>query len=258
MLAVVEIGNSNIVFAVFEGESLKGQWRMRSELDRTGDEYALLLDGFLCGAAFDPSAINACALASVVQPLTPSLAHAVQATLNMVPLILESHSDFGIVNRCDPPASVGIDRLLNASAAFAQYVGPSIVVDLGTATTFDVVSSTGEFLGGSIAPGLRTAADALTAAAPRLGRIEAGLSKRAIGTNTAEALQSGVFLGYALMVDGMIARIRTELGTPAQTIVTGGQWQTLWDLCDSLDHAEPHLILNGIRLAYERSVKSSA
>ncbi len=252
MLAMLEIGNSNIVFAVYARDVLRAHWRLNSDVNQTSDEYGLLLSGFLRESGIQASELTGCTLASVVPSLTETISVAAQSCLKRDPLVLNSQMDLGIRNLCSPPEPVGIDRLLNAAAAYKRFGGPAIVIDFGTATTFDAVSADGGFLGGAIAPGIRTAADALTAAAPRLGRIELEAPPNAVGTNSSEALQSGVVLGYAALVDGLVDRMRSEIGRDARVITTGGLAPTMMGVSKTVELSEPHLTLEGIRLAYER------
>jgi type III pantothenate kinase len=253
MLAVLEAGNTHTVFAVFAGEHVRFRRRLTSDRSRTSDEYGAVLLSLLSSGGLSPRDLHAVAIASVVPALTAALENAAQTHLGLPVTVITPTSNLGIRSLCDPPEAVGVDRLLNTSAAWSRFGGPAIVIDFGTATTFDVVSETGDFLGGAIAPGLKTAAEALTAKAPRLENVELAHHGPAVGRNTVEALQSGIVLGYGLMVDGMIGRMRAELGREAMTIATGGLAEVAAPVCRLLDRFEPDLTLSGIRLAYERS-----
>jgi len=247
MLAALEIGNSNIVFALMKDGEVKSSWRIPSDRSRTAAEYAAHLSDLV-----NRDLITGVALASVVPALEPVLASASEQAFGLPVTVISWAGDLGITNRCNPPESVGIDRLLNASAAFSRFGGAAITVDMGTATTLDVVNSRGEFIGGAIAPGLRTSADALFDAAPRLPRVDLALPPTAIADNTEDALRSGIVLGYALMVDGMVNRIREELGEPATVIATGGLAHVIEGRCRTIDQFDPNLTLSGIWLAHKR------
>jgi type III pantothenate kinase len=181
------------------------------------------------------------------------LAEAVNEHLGVQPFVVTSSTDMGIRNLCSPPESVGADRLLNASAAHARFQSACIVVDFGTATTFNAVTESGDFLGGAIAPGLRTAADALTAAAPRLAGLDLAAPESPIGTSTITALRSGIVLGHAVMVDGLVGKMLAEIGHPAVVMATGGLAGIVAPLTNSIQHIDKDLTLHGIRLAYERA-----
>lgn len=253
MLAIVEIGNSNIVFALLEGDNVLLRRRIRSDRGRTVDEYGLQLATLLDGAGRNKRELNVVALASVVPALETALAEAVERHLGLPTCIITSATDMGIRNLCDPPESVGVDRLLNASAAYARFKGSCIVVDFGTATTISVITSEGQFLGGAIAPGLRTSADALTASAPRLAGVDFIAPESSIGTSTDEALRSGIVLGHAMMVDGLVNHMLADLQQSAAVVATGGLAKIVAPLTTSICNTDPDLTLHGIRLAYERT-----
>lgn len=252
MLAALEVGNSHTVFALFEGETIRRQWRLATDRSRTADEYGIQLRGLLWSENIDAEEIEGVALATVVRTVGDALAEATERHLRRPLALLRGADDLGIANLCEPPESVGIDRLLNAFAAHSLFGGPAIVVDMGTATTFDVVSGAGEFLGGAIAPGLRTSAESLWSAAPRLPRVELSAPPKYIARNTTEALQSGIILGYGQFVDGMIQQLRLELEGRPKIIATGGLATVLSSVSRTINRTEPDLTLHGIRLAYTR------
>jgi type III pantothenate kinase len=252
MLAALEVGNTNIVFALFDGHAIRRQWRLLTDRARNADEYGTELFDLLASEHIAADTLEGIALASVVPAVGDTLAETATRYLRRPLTVLRTADDLGIVNLCKPPEAVGIDRLLNAFAAHALYGGPAIVLDLGTATTFDVVSADGEFLGGAIAPGIMIAAEALWTAAPRLPHVELVPPSRVIARNTTEALQSGIVLGYAQFVDGMLNQMRQELGVRSRAIATGGLAPVLSGVTNEIDSIEPDLTLHGIRLAYTR------
>lgn len=256
-LLAIKIGNSNVTFGVFENTTLAARWRAHTEIDKTADEYAILLDDFFAQAAFTPHVIDGerwkgVALVSVVPPLTTTFQELCQHHLELEPLIIRAETKTGMPIRYDDPRALGADRLVAAVAAKQKFGAPVIVIDFGTATTFNAVNRAGEFVGGAIAPGLHLAADALYRSTAQLPRVDLALPPRAIATNTIHAIQSGILVGYLGMIEGMIARMRAELDVPdARVIATGGLAPMLAPQARVIDAVEPDLILDGLRIIYE-------
>lgn len=255
MLLAVDVGNTQTHLGVFAREEIVAQWRMRTERSRTPDELALMLRQFLemHGLSFS-SQVGGVVISSVVPALTASLREMVERYFHFSPVVVEPGTRTGISIRIDNPAELGADRICNAVAAYALAGGPLIVIDFGTATTFDVVGSGGEYLGGAIAPGVQVSAEALAQAAARLSRVELVAPHRVIGRSTGESLRSGVLLGAASMVDGMVERIRAEMSGEPQVVATGGLAPLVLDHCIVKARLEPTLTLQGLRILYERNV----
>ena len=250
MLLAVDIGNTNIAFGVFEGERLRATWHMATVIHRMVDEYATVLLNLLHYQGLDKSDIREVALCSVVPPLTATFEELFQRYFHISPLVVGAGVKTEVRIRMDNPKEVGADRIVNAAAAHHLYHDPVIIVDLGTATTFDTVSGEGDYLGGAIAPGINTAAEALFTRAAMLPRVELVHPKHAIGTNTIDAMQSGIVFGYVGLVEGVVARIRQELGEKAKVVATGGYAQLIARETAVIDEVNPDLTLIGLRLIY--------
>lgn len=244
-MLTIDVGNTNTVLGLFEGDRLVRHWRIASDRQKTADEYGALL-GMLLGTL--PGPVGAVVLASVVPPLEGLLAETCTGLFGSPPLILTSEMDLGIEVRVPVPREVGIDRVANARAARDLVGGPAIVVDFGTATTYDVLSHEGAYVGGAIAPGVWTAAEALFQRAAKLPRVDLVRPSSVIGTDTASAMQSGLLYGSAGQVDAMVARIRAELGAAdAPVLVTGGLGALVSAETAIRPRIEPWLTLYGIR-----------
>ncbi|HEX9377825.1 MAG TPA: type III pantothenate kinase [Actinomycetota bacterium] len=254
MLLAVDVGNTQTVLGVFRDRELAWHWRMSTDPERTADELALLFGGFLeqQGLSFSRQ-ITGVVISSVVPPVTGELREMTRRYFHFDPVVVEPGVKTGVSVLTDNPREVGADRIVNALGAYAKYGGPCIVVDFGTATTYDAVSEKGEYLGGAIAPGIAVAAEGLVAQASRLPRVEIVAPRSVIGKNTVEALQSGLVFGTAAEVDGMVERMQKELGGAATVVVTGGMAAVIAPHCHSVDHHEPWLTLEGLRLIFERN-----
>ena len=254
MLLAIDVGNTQTVLGVFEGDDLMWHWRIATQRERTADELALLFGGFLehAGLSFTRQ-ITGVALASVVPDQTLALREMVRNYFHFQPVVVEPGIKTGISIQTDNPKEVGAARIVNALAAFAKYGGPCVVIDFGTAITYDAVSERGEYLGGAIAPGVQVSAAGLSRVADRLPRVEVVAPRSVIGKNTVEALQSGLLLGTASEVDGMVERMQKELGGHATVVATGGLADVIVALCQTVDHHEPWLTLEGLRLIFERN-----
>jgi type III pantothenate kinase len=253
LLLTIDAGNTNTVFGVHAGLELRAHWRLTTRREQTADEYGILVRSLFAASSVDPEHIAGVALASVVPPLTPVLVELARQYLGQEPLVIEPGVRTGMPILYDPPGDVGADRIVNGVAAFAQYGGPVIVVDFGTATTFDVVTRKGEYTGGVICPGVGISADALFQRAARLPRVDVRNPGRVIGRSTVGSIQSGLYFGYAAMVEGLIGRIRAELAEPTKVVATGGLAETLSSEVPSIDHVDPVLTLSGLRLIWERN-----
>ncbi|MGD8393976.1 MAG: type III pantothenate kinase [Candidatus Eiseniibacteriota bacterium] len=250
-LVAVDIGNSTTQVGAFAGETLLADWRVSSALDRTADEIRHLLVALAGEAAVDLTG-SAAIVCSVVPILTQSFVTALEGASGRAPWVVDSGLDLGVPIRYLDPSQVGPDRLANAVAAAERHRLPAIVVDLGTAITFDVVSASGEYLGGAIAPGIRTAADALFRRAARLPRVELELPASAIGRTTTTSIQSGLVLGAAILIDGLVERIAAELDAAPCVIATGGDAGLVRAACHAIDVVDPCLTLHGMRLVAGR------
>ena len=256
-LLAIKIGNSNITCGVFQGATLVARWRMHTETDKTADEYALLLADLFAHSAFAPDAWRGAAIVSVVPPLTATFQELCRRLLQHDPLIVTSQLDTGMLIRYDLPRALGADRLVECVAAKEKYGAPVIVIDFGTATTFNAVNRAGEFAGGAIAPGLHLAADALYRATAQLPRIDLALPPRALATNTVHGIQSGILFGYLGMLEGMIARMRAELGeSHARVVATGGLAPMLAPHTRVIATVDRDLILDGLKMIFDQ-VQSS-
>jgi type III pantothenate kinase len=255
VLLTADVGNTEIVLGVFDGEDLAHTWRLSTRPERTSDELALQLAGFLEHRGLDLRAdVTGVCVASVVPDVTWQFRDMAAAYLSHEPLIVGPGMKTGVSVATDNPREVGADRVVNTLAAYTLYGGPAIVVDFGTGTNFDVVSATGEFLGGVIAPGLQISAGALFGRTARLTRVDLQAPRSPIGRSTVEAIQSGLVYGTAGEVDGIVERIRAELGAPDATVVaTGGLAPVVIPHCRTVDHHAPWLTLHGLRLVYEKN-----
>ena len=250
MLLAIDVGNSNVVLGVFDGEALRASWRIHTRTAATADEYGVLVAGMFAGAGLDPALIDGVALASVVPPLTPAFAELAADMFRCPPLVIDAGVKTGVKVRYDSPRDVGADRVCNAAAAGRYYGAPACIIDFGTGTTFDAVNAAGEYVGGAIAPGLEIGLQALAGRTARLPRVELRPPPAAIGRNTVHAMQSGLVFGYVALVEGMVARFRAELGPGLQVIGTGGLAEVIAAETDVVEHVDPWITLKGLQLVY--------
>ena len=253
MLLAIDVGNTNTVLGLFEGESLAASFRIMTHPTRTVDEYGLLVVSLLREAGIDPRAVQGTAISSVVPPLTPIFESVARERFGHAPLMIEPGVKTGMPILYENPHEVGADRIVNGIAAFARSGGPAIVIDFGTATTFDTITAKGEYLGGVIAPGLGISADALFEHAARLPRVDIKRPARVIGRNTVASMQSGLYFGYAGLVEGIVRRVRAELGETTKVIATGGLAMAFEKEFPFVDAIDPNLTLHGLRLVYEKN-----
>ena len=250
MLLAVDIGNTHITLGVFNGEKLGPRWRMATLINRTSDEFGLQMLGLFHHSGLQKDDIQAVIIASVVPTLTSGLLKCFKKYLSLDALVVDAGVKTGVSIRCDDPRQVGADRVVDAAAVLALYGYPACIVDFGTATTFDAISDTGEYLGGAIAPGIEIAADALFARAAKLPRVDIVRPPNVIGRNTQHAIQSGLLFGYVGLVQYMVECFRTELGSDMQVVGTGGLAETLSKESDIIDVVAPWLTLEGLRVVW--------
>jgi type III pantothenate kinase len=269
MLFVVDVGNTNTVLGVFAAaepgqerapgdgtrhyERLLANWRVATKRDSTVDEYGVLFRNLFSMAGLEASGIHGIVISSVVPPLDPVLRQVCERYFNSKPLFIEPGIKTGMPVHYDNPAEVGADRIVNGVAAFEKYGGPCVVVDFGTATTFDCVSSKGEYLGGVICPGIGISADALFQRTARLPRVEIRKPSRVIGTNTVGSLQSGLYYGYLGLVDGILELLLKELGEQTKVIATGGLGGMIGPGSKYIKTVDDLLTLEGLRILWERN-----
>ena len=253
LLLSIDVGNTNTCLGLHSGSTLEANWRLTTRREQTADEYGILVRNLFSSFGVEPKDVAGVALASVVPPLTGVLVELSRQYLGREPLVIEPGVKTGMPILYEPPGDVGADRIVNGVAALAAYGGPVIVVDFGTATTFDVVSRNGEYVGGVICPGIGISADALFQRAARLPRVDVRNPGRVIGRSTVGSIQAGLYYGYASMVEGIIGRILAELKEPARVVATGGLAETLAREVPSIEAVDGALTLTGLRLIWERN-----
>ncbi|MCH8157581.1 MAG: type III pantothenate kinase [Nitrospinae bacterium] len=253
MLLAIDVGNSNNVIGLFSGDKLLTHWRIRTEWARTPDEYWVLIKEFILLNDVATETIDDIIIACVVPPLVPILQEMGRKYFSCEPLIVGPGIKTGISILYNNPAEVGADRIVNSVAAFEKYGGPLIVVDFGTATTFDVISSKGEYLGGAIFPGVQLSMEALFKNAAKLPRVELAVPEHVIGKSTVESIHSGAINGFVSMIDGMVSKIQAELGQKTYVVATGGIVEPIASRASSIDIIDPLLTLEGLRIIYKRN-----
>ncbi|MCU0662153.1 MAG: type III pantothenate kinase [Myxococcota bacterium] len=255
MLLVIDVGNTHCVLGLYNGEKLVHSFRLRTDNERTTDEWGLHLKNLFDLVGVAMADIDGVAIASVVPPADPALRRTATQYFKTEPLVVGPGIKTGLSIRYESPREVGADRVVNAVAAYARVKGPCIVVDFGTATTFDCISEKGDYLGGAICPGIITALDALVTRAAKLPRVEIARPRAAIGRNTVESMQSGVLFGYVALVDGLVDRLVAEMGCAAhvRVIATGGLASTIAPESRTIEEVDPNLTLEGLRLIYLRN-----
>ena len=252
MLLVVDVGNTNIVVGVYEGDKLVSSWRISSDRRRTPCELAAWMKVLFELEGMDPKSIDGAVLSSVVPPLTGVVVRAIRMLFGIGTLVVGPGVKTGMPILVDNPKEVGTDRIVNAVAAYSKYGGPLVVVDFGTATTFDVVSAKGEYLGGAISPGIAISMEALFKETAQLPRIDFSKPKSVIGKNTIDSMKSGIFYGYVCLVDGMVDLIEREIGS-CRVVATGGLAEVVASVSSKIDLVDPWLTLEGLRIIYHKN-----
>lgn len=254
MLLVIDSGNTNTVFAVFDGETLRGEWRSSTRADRTADEYGVWLGQLMDLSGMSRTDISAAIVASVVPANVFTLKSLCRRYFSVEPLVVgEPGVNLGLDVLMDRPEEVGADRLVNAVAAHVQYPGPLVVIDFGTATTFDVVAPNGDYLGGCICPGINLSLEALHMAAAQLPRVAIGRPQAVIGKATVPAMKAGIYWGYVGLIEGLVHRISEEFGAPMTVIATGGLAPLFHEATQAIHHLDQDLTLRGLLEIYRRN-----
>ena len=253
MLLVMDVGNTNTVLGLFQDETLLASWRLTTNRAQTTDEYALLVTGLFSLRGIDPAQVTDAIVSSVVPPMDSTIRDTFQRHYGVDPLFVGPGLKTGMPIQYDPPADVGADRIVNAVAGHARYGGPLIIVDFGTATTFDVVSARGEYIGGIICPGIGIAAEALFSRTARLPRVDIRRPHRLIANTTVGSIQSGLYFGYLGLVDGLIERLLQEVGEGTRVIATGGLAELLSRDSRYISECDSMLTLEGLRLIWQKN-----
>jgi type III pantothenate kinase len=250
-LLVVDVGNTNVVLGIYRDDQLVNSWRLATARDRTADEYGLLARQLTDGAM--NGALDGAIVGSVVPPLNGAIAEMIRQYFGVDPMFVEPGVKTGIAIHVDNPQEVGADRIINCVAAYEAYGGPTIIVDFGTATTFDLVSKNAEYVGGVIAPGLTISAEALFARAARLPRVDIKRPPSVIGTNTVVNMQSGIYYGYLGLVDGLLTRMKAEIDGLKRVIATGGLAVLFGEDSEHIDEVDAQLTLKGLKIIFDRN-----
>ena len=256
MLLAIDIGNSHITWGVFEGKSLVGSWRLATETTKTADEYGILLVSLMNTQNIHPRAIVGTIISSVVPSATHIFAELVEKFFHHSPLLVTADFPFGLTLDYPAPQEIGTDRLVNAASAYSQYQTGLVIVDFGTATTFCTVTQSGSYLGGAIAPGLKSAANSLHHLTAKLPSVDLVTPQHVIGTDTVSSMQSGLIFGYGGLVDELVTRIQQEVGHPLLVVATGGLASIIAPISRTIQEIRPFLTLEGLQLLFQRKQHS--
>lgn len=251
MLLAIDVGNTNTVFGIYRGEELIGSFRLSTTAERTSDEIGMKIHLYYNFLQLDTKDTNAVIIASVVPPVMYTLINAIRKYIGVQPLIVGKDIDTGLTNCYDNPREVGIDRLVNAVSAVKKYGTPLIIIDIGTATTFDVIDENGAYRGGAIYPGIKVAMEALFQKASKLPRVDIVRPEKAIGTNTVMSMQSGAVRGYAGAIQGIVSEMHEEMGCKCNVVATGGMGRMMAEYCDTITHVDANLTLEGLLMIYQ-------
>jgi len=253
LLLALDVGNTTVGVGVFEGPRLVSDWKIRSDREKTADEYGVILVGLLARSGLAPERVSQVILSSVVPPLTPVFQALSRNLFGTKPVVVGPGLKTGMPILTENPLEVGADRIVAAVAAFVKHGGPCLIVDFGTAITFDAVSAKGEYLGGAIAPGIQIAAESLYLRTAKLPRVEIVRPAKVIGRTTTASMQAGLFHGYVGLINHLLVEMKKELSAGAKVVVTGGLAELFLPHIPALDLYEPHLVLEGLRILFERS-----
>ncbi|MBR1729647.1 MAG: type III pantothenate kinase [Selenomonadaceae bacterium] len=253
MLLVIDIGNSNIVVGTYENKNLMKHWRISTDRQKTGDEYGILLNDLFRYQGVETKDVSDIIISSVVPPLIVPFMKMCERYFNIKPMLVGSGMKTGIVLHYENPRAIGADRIVNVVGAFELYGGPAIVIDMGTATTFDVINENGDFMGGVIAPGIMASSEALIRSTAKLPGVELVPPKNIICHNTIHGMQAGIIFGYVGQIDGIVQRIKTEYNSEMKVIATGGLATMIQKESKTIDRIDHFLTLTGLRVLYERN-----
>ncbi len=253
MLLVVDVGNTNTVVGLYDGDDLADHWRLATDNYRTSDELRVFFTMLLQQAGYDPAAVTGCCMSSVVPQLNAAIVRVIQKGFGIEPIIVEPGIRTGLKLQNENPKEIGADRIVNAVAAVEEYEGEKIVIDFGTATTFSYITAQAEYKGGIILPGIQLSANALFEHCAKLPRVEISVPDTVIGRDTVSNIRSGLTYGYAEMVQGLVRRIGEEAGTTPKVIATGGLSSIIADVTSSIDVHDPLLTMKGLKLIYHKN-----
>jgi type III pantothenate kinase len=253
MILVIDVGNTNIVLGVFDGDELVTNWRIGTDRRRTADDLGVLVKNLFYFRGLQIQDVDALVMSSVVPPLTPAVSEMCRRYFGKDPLVVGPGVKTGMPIRYENPREVGADRIVNAISVATRYGVPAVIIDFGTATTFCAVSRSGEYLGGAIAPGIGVSTEALFERAAKLPRIELAKPRQVIGKNTVASMQAGIYYGFFGQLEGIVQRIKAEIGDDAVVVATGGYAELICSGTDCVDHIDPNITLWGLKIVYERN-----
>jgi type III pantothenate kinase len=251
MLLAIDVGNTNVVLGVFDGDELVADFRLHTDERSTGDEMGLLIVGLLASRGITPERISAVVVSNVVPILSRPIEELSQHYFQLAPMVVGPGIRTGMRILYEDPRQVGADRIVNALAAFRRYGGPAVLVDFGTATTFDAISPSGDYLGGAIAPGIVISLDALVSHTAKLTRVELAAPPSVVGRNTTQSMQAGLVYGYVGLIEGIVGRMKSELGDGARVIATGGLAELIAAQTTAIDTVDQRLTLDGLRIIHD-------